>query len=297
MQTVLRSEQGEGRAQQQLAGGACASKWEKGRALTMKNQSHAARQMFPPNARWPRSPECWSRTGRHHRTNLHRMREQACLTAWRVIRDWLEAQLAMTQAVLVSMAEIFLPTPRTPNGRDSLRWTRALSIEPRWQDNLRVRAWWPQCHLYQASSIALARNRAGARQMSPSSTPKAPPLKNRRRVIDQSNGAPAKSNRSMRFRVVTFLKPSSRHSHAIRSQFSTLCLARTTRLAPSDFSKLAQPTWAQSANFSPSENPELSPGQIEHDLNRVLWNLISYETVTPLSGRRTSNSNFRYEKP
>ena len=53
----------------------------------------------------------------HRRTKPQLVREQAVRTAWRIIRDWLEAQLAMTQAELVSMVEIFLPYAQDSTGQ------------------------------------------------------------------------------------------------------------------------------------------------------------------------------------
>jgi hypothetical protein len=55
-------------------------------------------------------------TGRR-RAHPQTIRQQACRTAWRIIRDWLEAQLAMTRAGLVSMTEIFLPYAQDSSGR------------------------------------------------------------------------------------------------------------------------------------------------------------------------------------
>jgi hypothetical protein len=54
-----------------------------------------------------------------------RIAEQAARTAWRIIRDWLEAQLAMTQAGLVSMVEIFLPYAQDAQGRTFYEATKA----------------------------------------------------------------------------------------------------------------------------------------------------------------------------
>ena len=35
--------------------------------------------------------------------------EQACRVAWRIIKDWLEAQMALIQTQQADLAEIFLP--------------------------------------------------------------------------------------------------------------------------------------------------------------------------------------------
>lgn len=43
-----------------------------------------------------------------------RTREQAARVAWRFIKDWLEAQLMMTQAGLVKVEQVFLPYAQDP---------------------------------------------------------------------------------------------------------------------------------------------------------------------------------------
>lgn len=42
--------------------------------------------------------------------------EQALRTAWRIIKDWIEAQLAIIEAELVDTAEVFLPYALTSTG-------------------------------------------------------------------------------------------------------------------------------------------------------------------------------------
>jgi len=39
------------------------------------------------------------------------------MTGWRIIRDWLEAQLAMNQAGMVSMTEVFLAYAQDNQGQ------------------------------------------------------------------------------------------------------------------------------------------------------------------------------------
>lgn len=39
----------------------------------------------------------------------NRTREQASRVAWRIIKDWLEAQLALIQAEMVTLEQVFLP--------------------------------------------------------------------------------------------------------------------------------------------------------------------------------------------
>ena len=52
----------------------------------------------------------------HPRTKQPKIHEQATRTGWRIIHDWLEAQLAMIQAGMVSMTEVFLPYAQNDQG-------------------------------------------------------------------------------------------------------------------------------------------------------------------------------------
>jgi hypothetical protein len=54
---------------------------------------------------------------KHRRTKREQIFEQAARTGWRVIRDWLEAQLSMISAGMVSMTEVFLPYVRNEKGQ------------------------------------------------------------------------------------------------------------------------------------------------------------------------------------
>lgn len=42
--------------------------------------------------------------------------EQALRVSWRIVKDWVEAQMAIVEARLVDMAEVFLPYAVTKNG-------------------------------------------------------------------------------------------------------------------------------------------------------------------------------------
>ena len=44
----------------------------------------------------------------------YRTREQAVRTAWRIIKDWIEAQLAIVEAEQAEMVEVFLPYAQNP---------------------------------------------------------------------------------------------------------------------------------------------------------------------------------------
>lgn len=46
-----------------------------------------------------------------------RTREQAARVAWRVIKDWIEAQVALVKADLVKMEEVFMPFLQDENGK------------------------------------------------------------------------------------------------------------------------------------------------------------------------------------
>jgi hypothetical protein len=43
-------------------------------------------------------------------------KEQAVRVAWRIIKDWIEAQMAIVEADLADMAEVFLPYAVTKSG-------------------------------------------------------------------------------------------------------------------------------------------------------------------------------------
>jgi hypothetical protein len=49
--------------------------------------------------------------------NRLKTREQAARVSWRVIKDWLEAQLAIVQASLVTMDQVFLPYLQCSTGK------------------------------------------------------------------------------------------------------------------------------------------------------------------------------------
>lgn len=44
----------------------------------------------------------------------YRSREQACRVTWRIIKDWIEAQLAIIEAEQAELAEVFLPYLQDP---------------------------------------------------------------------------------------------------------------------------------------------------------------------------------------
>ena len=49
-------------------------------------------------------------------TKKTRSREQAAKVAWRILKDWIEAQLAIIEAGMAEMAEVFLPYAQDSRG-------------------------------------------------------------------------------------------------------------------------------------------------------------------------------------
>lgn len=47
----------------------------------------------------------------------YRKEGQAARVAWRIIKDWVEAQMAIIEAEMVSMVEVFLPYMLTPGDK------------------------------------------------------------------------------------------------------------------------------------------------------------------------------------
>ena len=52
---------------------------------------------------------------RHGDRKAHRTREHATAVAWRILKQWIEAQLAIVQAEQVEMVEAFLPFAQDPS--------------------------------------------------------------------------------------------------------------------------------------------------------------------------------------
>ena len=51
-----------------------------------------------------------------HNKNIKATREQAERVAWRILKDWIEAQMALLDIQMVSFQEIFLPYIQTKTG-------------------------------------------------------------------------------------------------------------------------------------------------------------------------------------
>lgn len=49
--------------------------------------------------------------------NKLQTKEQAARVAWRIVKDWVEAQLAIIEAGMVTVAEVFLPYAQTSTGQ------------------------------------------------------------------------------------------------------------------------------------------------------------------------------------
>lgn len=50
----------------------------------------------------------------------YRNREQAARTGWRIIKDWIEAQLAIVEADQAEMVEVFLPYAQNPSTGETM---------------------------------------------------------------------------------------------------------------------------------------------------------------------------------
>ena len=50
-------------------------------------------------------------------TRAQKSMEQARRVAWRIVKDWVEAQLAVIEAGLATLPEVFLPYAIAPNGQ------------------------------------------------------------------------------------------------------------------------------------------------------------------------------------
>lgn len=50
----------------------------------------------------------------------YRSRDQAARVAWRIVKDWIEAQLAMVEAEQAEIAEVFLPYAQDPETGQTL---------------------------------------------------------------------------------------------------------------------------------------------------------------------------------
>ena len=51
------------------------------------------------------------------RSSIKATREQAERVAWRILKDWMEAQMALLDIAMVRFEEIFLPYIETGNGK------------------------------------------------------------------------------------------------------------------------------------------------------------------------------------
>ena len=67
-----------------------------------------------------RSSSTASRWASHQREKNRRIdpsREQAVRTAWRIVKDWVEAQMALVETQMVSTQDVFLPYAVMQDGR------------------------------------------------------------------------------------------------------------------------------------------------------------------------------------
>jgi hypothetical protein len=63
-------------------------------------------------------------------------REQAARVAWRIVKDWLEAQMAIIEAGMVTLDEVMLPYLTEPDGRTlyQVMTERRLALPPAGED-------------------------------------------------------------------------------------------------------------------------------------------------------------------
>lgn len=93
--------------------------------------------------RVPINPEAVLRILQREKSRNYRMRrtftrEQAVMIAWRIGKDWVEAQMALLDTEMVKLEQIFLPYMITPNGKtvfDMLSQSKYLMLEQP-KDNL-----------------------------------------------------------------------------------------------------------------------------------------------------------------
>lgn len=50
-------------------------------------------------------------------TNKYKTKDQATRVAWRILKDWVEAQLAIVEAEMVELTEVFLPYAQNKEGQ------------------------------------------------------------------------------------------------------------------------------------------------------------------------------------
>lgn len=53
----------------------------------------------------------------HHSFDAYKLKEQAARVAWRIIKVWLDAQLALTQTDMVEFEQVFLSYIQSPSGK------------------------------------------------------------------------------------------------------------------------------------------------------------------------------------
>ncbi len=61
-----------------------------------------------------RPPEPWMQ---NYETTMARIKKQAAMTAWRTIKDWVDAQLAFIETEMVTIEEVFLPYLQIKDGQ------------------------------------------------------------------------------------------------------------------------------------------------------------------------------------
>jgi len=59
-------------------------------------------------------PEKWHR---NYEPTMQRIHEQAIRVGWRILKDWIRAQMAILETEMVKLEQIFLPYLVTPSGK------------------------------------------------------------------------------------------------------------------------------------------------------------------------------------
>lgn len=119
--------------------------------------------------------------------------------------------------------------------------------------------------------------------MSPNSTPKAPPLKKRRRVTDESNAATPQGQQVNAIPGWQVAQTAQRRLSCDMARVFDALSREDDRLTPERFLEACTTNLGEVRKLLAGQNPQWNVDQIEHVLNRVLADLISYEHVAHLA--------------
>ena len=68
------------------------------------------------------------RSGSRRASDIRVNEDQARRVAWRIVRDWVEAQMAIVELEMAKVDQVFLPYARTPNGQTLYEHVRASNL-------------------------------------------------------------------------------------------------------------------------------------------------------------------------